>query len=137
MVKILVAVDGSETKKLVETVNTLMERFEDARLIAMYVTPAETLRFGTVPVQYEEAMVERLKDSVTHTVFHKWASRMEFHNERGHPVHTICRAAVNLGANLIVIGSHTRGTLDRMILGSTSHGVVQRSEVPVLVVKET
>ncbi|QSO48302.1 universal stress protein [Alicyclobacillus mengziensis] len=136
MRNILVAIDGSETKKLVETVNSLMAAFQDARLTAMYVTPTETLRYGNVPEHYEKAMVERLRSHVLHTLFQKWANRVQFHNQRGHPVETLCKAAVLFNADLIVIGSHTQGTLDRLLLGSTSQGVVHRSEVPVLVVKE-
>lgn len=136
MRRILVAIDGSETKKLVETVNSLMGAFEDAHLTAMYVTPTETLRYGNVPEHYEKAMVERLRSHALHTLFHKWGHRVMFHNERGHPVATLCKAAISLDADLIVIGSHTRGTLDRLLLGSTSQGVVHRSEIPVLVVKE-
>ena len=137
MERIVVAVDGSETRKLVSMVNTLMDRFEEAELIAIYVSPAETLRFGNVPEHFEQALVERLREHVTHTLWHRLGNRVQFYNERGHPVHTICRAAVKLGANLIVIGSHTQGAVDRMLLGSTSQGVVHRSEIPVLVVKES
>ncbi len=38
------------------------------------------------------------------------------------------------GADLIVIGSHGRGGVRRMILGSVAEGVAQRSTVPVLIV---
>lgn len=38
------------------------------------------------------------------------------------------------GADLIVIGSHGRSGVRRMILGSVAEGVAQRSTVPVLIV---
>ncbi|OYV35266.1 MAG: universal stress protein UspA [Thiomonas sp. 20-64-5] len=38
------------------------------------------------------------------------------------------------GADLIVVGSHGRGGVRRMILGSVAEGVAQRSTVPVLIV---
>lgn len=40
-------------------------------------------------------------------------------------------------ASMIVLGSHTHGLLDRVLLGSVSSGVVKKSEIPVLVVPRT
>lgn len=38
-------------------------------------------------------------------------------------------------ADLIVMGSHGRGGLQKLILGSVANGVVQRSKKPVLIVR--
>ncbi|HEY6630146.1 MAG TPA: universal stress protein [Rhizobiaceae bacterium] len=47
----------------------------------------------------------------------------------------ILTAANNIGADLIVMGSHSRSPLSRLILGSQASKVVGLSEVPVLIVK--
>jgi nucleotide-binding universal stress UspA family protein len=53
--------------------------------------------------------------------------------EDGRPVQKILEAA--RGHDLIVMGSHGRGGLDRLLLGSVTTGVLHRSPVPVLVVR--
>ena len=53
----------------------------------------------------------------------------------GSPWDGICRAAVEHDADLIVIGSHGYGTMDRL-LGTTAAKVVNHADRPVLVVRE-
>lgn len=50
-------------------------------------------------------------------------------------VQTIVTYAKSRKFDLIVIGSHGRTGLDKLILGSVANGVVQKSRCPVLVVK--
>jgi len=47
----------------------------------------------------------------------------------------ILKSAADIGADLIVMGSHSRHPLSRLILGSQASKVVNLSEVPVLIVK--
>jgi nucleotide-binding universal stress UspA family protein len=47
----------------------------------------------------------------------------------------ILHAAGSAGADLIVVGSHARGGLGRMVLGSVSDHVVRHALVPVMVVR--
>ena len=39
-------------------------------------------------------------------------------------------------ANAIVVGAHGHRALSELLLGSTSHSVLQRAECPVVVVRE-
>ena len=52
----------------------------------------------------------------------------------GPTVQTILEQAEKLGADLIVMGSHGRGKLFDLVVGSVSAGVIRKSSVPVLVV---
>jgi len=55
----------------------------------------------------------------------------------GHAVHDgIQRAVESTGADLIVIGSHGRRGLEKLVLGSVTQKVLGVSRVPVLVVRE-
>jgi nucleotide-binding universal stress UspA family protein len=53
----------------------------------------------------------------------------------GHVVHHgILDAALSLGCDLLVMGSHGRHGLDKLLLGSTTQRVLGHAKVPVLVV---
>ncbi|WP_353233786.1 universal stress protein [Diaphorobacter ruginosibacter] len=55
----------------------------------------------------------------------------------GHAVHDgIMRAAKEVGSDLIVMGSHGRRGLEKLVLGSVTQRVLGVSEIPVLVVRE-
>ncbi len=53
----------------------------------------------------------------------------------GDPAPAILRAAVDLNADLIVMATHGRRGMDRLILGSVAERVVRESPKPVLTVK--
>lgn len=55
--------------------------------------------------------------------------------EEGRPDEIIVDVAARQGADLIVIGSHGRTGLQRLLMGSISERVIGRAEVAVLVVK--
>ena len=52
----------------------------------------------------------------------------------GHPVTEILRYAADQKVNLIVMGTHGRGPLGHMIMGSVAERVVRRAPCPVLTV---
>jgi len=52
--------------------------------------------------------------------------------EKGDVVETILRVAQEKGADLIVIGTHGRKGLDRILFGSVAEGVVKNSPIPVV-----
>lgn len=54
---------------------------------------------------------------------------------RGDPAAEIVRVAEERGAGLIVISSHGRAGLGRILFGSTAESVVRHAHCPVLVVK--
>lgn len=53
----------------------------------------------------------------------------------GEPGESIVEAAESEGADLVVVGSHGRGTVGRFLIGSVSDHVVRHAAVPVLVVR--
>jgi nucleotide-binding universal stress UspA family protein len=55
--------------------------------------------------------------------------------EKGNPVEVILRVAKEKNCDLIVMGTHGRGSLADAMLGSTARRVVRRSTTPVLVVR--
>jgi universal stress protein A len=53
----------------------------------------------------------------------------------GEPTDSILRAAVDVQADIIVIGTHGRRGLPRMIEGSVTEAVMRRSTCPVLAIR--
>jgi universal stress protein A len=54
----------------------------------------------------------------------------------GAPFEQIVREAENIGANLIVMSSHSYGWLDRILHGSDAEAVLRHAPCPVLIAKE-
>ncbi len=55
--------------------------------------------------------------------------------EIGDPKHVICDVAKQEAVDLIVIGSHSKGMVERILMGSTSDYVLHHAVSPVLVVR--
>lgn len=53
----------------------------------------------------------------------------------GHPVDALTRAAATPEIGLVVLGARGLGTLERLLLGSVSEGVLRHVDRPVLIVK--
>ncbi|CAM3286242.1 universal stress protein [Sporolactobacillus spathodeae] len=81
-----------------------------------------TFKYGNEVVANAEELLSDLAN-VTHTFV-----------EEGQPVRTILTFAQENDYDLIVIGSRGLSGV-KEFLGSVSHGVVQRSNIPVLIVK--
>lgn len=55
----------------------------------------------------------------------------------GDPAESIVEAAIAEGVDLIVVGSHQRRGVDRLVMGSVSEQVVRTSPVPVVVARRS
>jgi nucleotide-binding universal stress UspA family protein len=53
----------------------------------------------------------------------------------GDPAYEIVRASEKLAADLIVMGTHGRGGLPRLILGSVAENVTRKAKIPVVTVR--
>jgi len=74
--------------------------------------------------------VERIRTALAHDGVETEGALLEGESASG-----IIAAARERGADLIVVGSHGRTGLGRLLLGSVSEGVIGQAECPVLVVK--
>lgn len=138
--RILVPTDGSpETERAVEHAVELAGA-HGATVHGVYVV--NTASYTTMPMEtgWEgvgellredgEAALERVEElagaaGVAHQV----------HLLDGSPSREIVRFAEELGADLVVMGTHGRGGIDRLLLGSVAERVVRSSSVPVLTVR--
>lgn len=53
----------------------------------------------------------------------------------GQPIPAIVEYAASNGCDLIVMGSHGRGGIQRALVGSVAEGVIRHASVPVLVIR--
>ncbi|KAK4595610.1 hypothetical protein RGQ29_013907 [Quercus rubra] len=62
--------------------------------------------------------------------------KVETRIDHGDPRDVICEMTQNLGADMLVMGSHGYGLFKRAFLGSVSNHCVQNVQCPVLIVKK-
>ncbi|MCY0894981.1 MAG: universal stress protein [Alicyclobacillaceae bacterium] len=143
MKKIVYATDGSDSaKKAQALIAGMMQAWPELKMLILHVIP-EIIPSDVVPYQRmyrqevgrENALADRIENEARTELFPEFDARIEFRAEFGQPANRICEVAEEEGADLIVVGSHGRGAIDRLLLGGVSYGVVHRSKIPVLVVK--
>ena len=136
--RILVPTDGStEGERAVEYAFELA-RLHDAEIYAIYVVnaasygglPMETAWDGISDALREEGQeaVDRVKELAPDDV------SVETAVLEGTPSRVIVEEASPENCDLVVMGTHGRGGIDRLLLGSVTERVVRSAPVPVLTV---
>jgi nucleotide-binding universal stress UspA family protein len=106
------------------------------------VTPSVAMvDVAAVPMtDYEGTrQVEASEESVARTMLQHTAGELGLVGDRlvsfGDPAAEICRVAVDIGDEVLVIGSRGHGWLQRLVLGSVTTYVVRHAPCAVLVVR--
>jgi nucleotide-binding universal stress UspA family protein len=137
--RVLVPVDGSEQSD--HACDLAVEEFPDATLVFLHViNPVEASYSTQVSIPSEawydeqrERAEEYLDDAVTRA--HQHGVEIERAVEVGKPTWTIIQFAEDNDVDHIVMGSHGREGVTRILLGSVAETIVRRSPVPVTVVR--
>ena len=141
---ILVPVDGSETSHA-----AVEKAVEFAKAFGSKITVVQALVLDPyIAAEYISAsqtndLIERARTSIEESLA---AAKAKF-NEQGIEVETkllegqvihreIIRAAEELHADLIIIGSHGRTGFKKLFLGSVAQSLLGDSQVPVLIVRQ-
>ncbi|SFS91126.1 universal stress protein [Halostagnicola kamekurae] len=138
--RILVPVDGSDRSD--ETLEYAIETFPDAEFTALHVVEVGQGDLGTFSgmtgdVPDDEAELER-SDEILEAARERGDElgvEIETERGRGRPDRLIVSRAEDGDYDLIVIGSHGRDGLARVLLGSVAEKVTRRSPVPVLIAR--
>jgi len=130
---ILFATDFSEHSNHALHAARALARDYDAQLIALHVVPYPTMTYsdGVIPPDLgirDEAAREELEHLDLPP-----GSQRRF--EEGDTVETILRTAREADADLIVMGTHGRTGLSRLLMGSVAEPVVRKAHCPVLTVR--
>ncbi len=141
---ILVPVDGSETSYA-----AVEKAVEFAKAFGSKITVVQALVLDPyIAAEYISAsqtndLIERARTSIEESLA---AAKAKF-NEQGIEVETkllegqvihreIIRAAEELHADLIIIGSHGRTGFKKLFLGSVAQSLLGESHIPVLIVRQ-
>jgi len=147
--RILVAVDGSPTSNRGLKVALEMARVHGARLLALHVIDERAIGIGLsasgyVAPAYVEAMIDALRMSGKKILSQaqraaKGAGQaldaLLIESLGNGVAHTVLLEAAKKKADLIVLGTHGRRGLARMVMGSDAETVVREARVPVLLVR--
>ncbi|WP_228546098.1 universal stress protein [Halegenticoccus tardaugens] len=138
--RILVPTDGSaEGERAVSHAVDLAE-VHGSTVHALYVI--NTANFAGLPMESSwEGIDEMLRRDAEKAI----AEVARIAEDRGVPIETavvegtpsreIVRYAEREGCDLVVMGTHGRGGIDRLLLGSVAEKVVRGSNVPVMTVR--
>jgi len=137
---ILVALDGSEASQraLIRAVDEA--EIWNATVQAVYVI--ETSLFSSLPMDNTVEIMYHVLEKEGKTVLEKAEEYgiekgIPFftHLKQGHAGSEIVSLAEQAGSDLIVVGSHGKSNIDRLLIGSVSSFVVTHSKVSVMVVR--
>ena len=122
--KILLGSDGSSASAAAcEEALGITKRMESTLIAASVAQGDRDLKSAEEIVRKLEAAAARQGVAVKPLVL------------KGRPYEAICKAAQEEQVNLIILGSHGRTGLARLLMGSTTERVIGQSPCPVLVVK--
>lgn len=136
--RILVAVDGGEiASRAVATGADLAARLRGQLALVTVINPREAMAVEGGPPADEMLRIMREEAEELLRVASMEASACppshRFVRE-GSPGPEVCASAREWGAEMIVVGTHGRGGLSRLLMGSTAEAVVRHAPCPVLVV---
>jgi nucleotide-binding universal stress UspA family protein len=147
MPTVLLATDGSPlaTEALRRAVDLLGR---DHRFVTLAVVPPAFVPTASIsPMEVHPTLVDpvleqeleqeqrQASDSDVHELDALLAITAEHLVETGEPGPTICAVAERVGADVVVVGSHGHGLLQRVLMGSVSTHVLHHAPCPVLVIR--
>jgi nucleotide-binding universal stress UspA family protein len=139
--RILVPVDGSEQAH--EACDFVRREFPDATLVLLHViNPAEAgysaqasiPSFSEEWYENEKARAEGVFEAIESEAAETGVG-VERNVEVGRPTNVIVEFATENRIDQIVMGSHGRSGVQRLLLGSVAESVIRRAPVPVTVIK--
>jgi nucleotide-binding universal stress UspA family protein len=137
--RILVAVDESSFAAHAANVGIELAKALNAELAFIHVIAPSSISSpeGGVPVEALASAAERDARNLLDAFRDRAATSpaalgfLEF----GKPATKVVEGAKNWPADLIVMGSHGRGRVEKLLLGSVAEGVLRHAPCPVLIVR--
>lgn len=139
--KILAGVDLSESTEIIVNKIEELTKSLTARVWLLHNAVPEPghIEFKVDPVAAREALANKFH--AEHCKLQDFAERLRNAGieatallVHGSTVETILQEASDVDADIIVVGSHGKGAMNRLLLGSVSKGILHKSSLPVLVI---
>jgi nucleotide-binding universal stress UspA family protein len=139
---LIIATDGSELAQKAVDQGLALAKALGAKVLAVHVTPPWTsVAVGEVAIalpikNYDRMAAENAQNVLADVAMRAKAAGVAYetlHVKDRLPAQGIVEAAVQRGVDLIVMSSHGRSGLSRLLLGSEANEVVSKSTVPVLI----
>lgn len=143
MLKFLVAVDGSaHARRALDTVARLAPQIAQGVRVVLLNVAAPMVNYGELPpfdlegmerslrAQQERLLAEALADARAGGL-----TEVVMQAARGEPATEIVRVATEHGVDQIVMGTHGRGAIGSLLIGSVAQRVLHQAAVPVLLVR--
>ncbi len=139
--KILVCVDLSKSTEIIVNKIEELTRSLSARVWLLHnaVPEPDKLEFKVDPIAARESLAKKFH--VEHLEIQKLAERLRNAGVEatallvhGKTVDVILKEAADLDVDMIAVGSHGRGAMYQLLVGSISEDVLHRSRLPVLVI---
>jgi universal stress protein A len=135
--KILFSTDFSHTGDAALALATVLARDTGAKLLIVHVEePPVAYGGGELYYGMPEPNTEDLDKMLKDVVPTDEAIPYEHHMITGSPASAIIRFAEDEGVDLIVLGTHGRSGLPRLLMGSVAEAVVRKAHCPVLTFRE-
>lgn len=137
---LLVPVDGSEPSAAAVELALQVAAEDHAALHFVYVLEIDKIAAATVPVSMNPEVIFDAARSAGEEILATAKARAQKSGLapatrllEGDCVEAVLKYAGDNAADLLVIGSHSRGGIARALLGSVAEGILRRSPIPVLV----
>jgi nucleotide-binding universal stress UspA family protein len=147
MKKILIALDynpnsekvvqmGNELAKLMDAEICLFHVLAEVRYYGMQYEPFMGYDGYAFPVDYkiQDEFVKVAQDYLDKTAQHIGGENVTTHLAEGDTAKTILEYADDWGADVIVMGTHSHSTLEKLFLGTVASTLLERTKIPVYMV---
>jgi len=134
--RILFPTDFSHTGDAALAMATALARDSGATLIIAHVEePPVAYGGGEMYYGTPEPALEEIQRMLQEVKPQDLGVKFEHRLIAGDPAGAICRLAEELDVDLIIMGTHGRTGLSRLVMGSVAEAVVRRATCPVLTYK--
>ena len=135
---ILHPTDFSETSEAALKVARSLAREHGAKLIILHVVPLDPTMQGRMAAELDTGENQNALDAIRKRIDgDDLKYPVETRLVRGLEAEEILREAQDFASDLIVMGTHGRTGLGRLLTGNTAQSVLPQAECPILIVKSS
>ena len=147
MKKVLIAIDynpnnepvvteGHKLAKLMGAEVCLFHVLSEMRYYSMQYEPFMGLEGYPIPMDYklQEEYINVARTYLEKTATHLNDENVSIHLAEGDTARRILEYAEDWGADMIVMGTHSHSTLEKIFLGTVASTVLEKTKVPVYMV---